>query len=291
MRYAFIKEHHAYWPTMHMCRLLKVSRNGYYHWLKHGGRSIDTIFDVYIRQIYDTSFQTYGQRRIKHALLRQYGWIVSKRRIGEVMRRLGLNVKMKRRFKVVTTDSNHNYAIVPNYLAQEFKSFAPNTTYVSDITYIRTREGWLYLCTILDLYARAIIGWSVDTNMHTRLLLKAFSQIRHKRTTLNGAIFHSDRGSQYASDLFKRELAMHGMIQSMSSQGNCYDNAVAESFFHTLKTECLYHINLNTKEEAKVVIANYINFYNRTRLHSSNGYLPPMEKEMLWWQSQNRDVA
>jgi transposase InsO family protein len=141
------------------------------------------------------------------------------------------------------------------------------------------------------LYARAIVGWSVDTNMHTTLLLGAFNQMRHKRTTLHGAIFHSDRGSQYASDMFRGELSNSGMIQSMSNKGNCYDNAVAESFFHTLKTECLYHIKLNSKEEAKRVIANYINFYNRTRLHSSNGYLPPMEKEMLWWQSQIRDAA
>lgn len=135
------------------------------------------------------------------------------------------------------------------------------------------------------------MGWSLEDHMQTSLIIGSFHQMQNRRRSLKGAIFHSDRGSQYASDLFKNQLAINGMVQSMSGKGNCYDNAVAESFFHTLKTECLHHINLNTKEEAKATIANYINFYNRTRLHSSNGYQSPMEKEMSWWQNQMKEAA
>lgn len=276
---------------MHLCKKLGVSRNGYYHWLRYGDRRIDFMLDICIRQICEASFHTYGQRRIKHVLLKQYGWIVSKRRIGNTMKRLGLKVRMKRRFRVMTTESNHTYAIAPNRLAQNFKPREPNQTYVSDITYVRTKEGWMYLCTILDLYARAVVGWNLDDHMQTSLLIQSLNEVRNRRTTLEGAIFHSDRGSQYASDLFKSELKNNGMVQSMSGKGNCYDNAVAESFFHTLKTECIHHINFNTKQEAKATISNYIDFYNRVRLHSSNDYQSPMEKEMAWWQAQSKNAA
>lgn len=144
MKYAFIQEHRDRWPIIHLCHHLGVSRNGYYHWLRYGDRRHDPMLEFCIRKIFEDSFQTYGQRRIKATLLRQYGWVVSKRRIGKIMHCLGLKVRMKRRFRVMTTDSKHTYAIAPNRLAQQFQPHAPNQAYVSDITYVRTREGWNY---------------------------------------------------------------------------------------------------------------------------------------------------
>ncbi len=155
----------------------------------------------------------------------------------------------------------------------------PNKAYVGDITYIR----WVYLAMVLDLYARTIVGWAIDDRLHTPLVMEALKKVRSKRTTLKNAIFHSDRGIQYASDAYKKLLRNYGMIQSMSAKGNSYDNAVAESFFHSLKTEFVYHCTFQTKQEAETGIKHYINFYNRTRLHSYNNYKSPIEKELQWW--------
>lgn len=274
-----------------MCRLIGVSRNGYYRWMREGERRNDPMLDFWIEQIFKDSMQTYGARRLQKTLERKYGWIVSRRRIARVMKRLGLRAKMKRRFRVLTTDSKHNLAISPNRINQDFYATAPNQAYVGDITYIATKEGWLYLATVIDLFARPVLGWAMDDSMHTDLIVLALSNARSKRTTLNGAIFHSDRGSQYASDQFKNELNHYGMIQSMSAKGNCYDNAVAESFFHTLKTELTHHIVFQTKQEAINTINQYIHFYNRSRLHSYNDYRSPMEAELKWWQSQLKEIA
>jgi putative transposase len=274
-----------------MCRILKVSRNGYYHWLRYGEHEADTELEDQIGIIFKNAQQTYGARRIKKALERQYCWIVLRRRIAKVMKKLGLKAKTKRRFRVVTTDSNHSFGIAPNRLAQDFYAHAPNVAYVGDITYIWTPEGWLYLATVIDLYARTFVGWAMDNRLHTPLITNALVMACSKRSSLQDAIFHSDRGSQYASDAFKEQLKNYGMIQSMSAKGNCYDNAVAESLFHTIKTELIHHMVFQTKKEAIQTITNYINFYNRSRMHSYNGYYSPMEKEFRWWQSQIQEAA
>lgn len=274
-----------------MCRVLKVSRNAYYHWLRYGERREDPVLEQLTGSIFHDSQQTYGTRRIQKALQRRYGWMVSRRRIAGTMKLLGLKAKTKRRFRIVTTNSNHNFATAPNRLKQDFYAPAPNMAYVGDITYIRTGEGWLYLSTVIDLYARTLVGWAMGERLHTALISDALYMARERRTSLEGAIFHSDRGSQYASDVFKAHLKHYGMIQSMSARGNCYDNAVAESFFHTLKTELIHHVTFHTKQEAIEAITRYINFYNRSRMHSYNDYDSPMEKEFRWWQSHIEKAA
>ena len=274
-----------------MCLVLKVSRNGYYHWLRYGEIEEDAKLEEQIGLVFHSSQQTYGSRRIKKALERQFGLIVSRRRIGTIMKRLGLSAKTKRRFRVLTTDSNHHFTIAPNRLGQDFYVSAPNMAYVGDITYIHTKEGWVYLSTVIDLFARVLVGWAMDDTMHTSLIGRALQMARTKRSSLSGAIFHSDQGSQYASDAFKGQLKQYGMIQSMSAKGNCYDNAVAESFFHTLKTELVHHITFQTKKEAIETITAYIHFYNRSRLHSYNDYYSTMQKEFRWWQAQIERAA
>ena len=274
-----------------MCRVLKVSRNGYYHWVMHKEHKDDSELAMLIKNIFKDSKQTYGTRRIQKALQRRYGWVVSRRRIARGMRSLGLKAKTKQRFHIVTTNSKHTHDIAPNLLEQDFYVSAPNVAYVGDITYIRTREGWLYVATVIDLYARTLVGWAMGEHMHSSLIIEALHMARNKRASLSGAIFHSDRGSQYASDAFTEQLKQYGMIQSMSAKGNCYDNAVAESFFHTLKTELVHHMIFYTIQEAIEEITHYINFYNRYRMHSYNDYLSPMEKEYRWWQSQMKIVA
>lgn len=272
-----------------MCKVLKVSRNGYYHWIKNGmDAKEDAMLKQLIKSVFIASNKVYGTRRIKKALEKKYGWIVSRRRIGGVMQELGLVAKAQKRFKPVTTDSDHDLKAAPNLLGQSFYAYAPNQAYVGDITYIGTSQGWVYLSTVIDLYSRAMIGWAIDDSLHTPLVSKALQMAQTKRSTLQGAIFHSDRGIQYASKQFKAKLQAYGMKQSMSAKGNCYDNAVAESFFHTLKMEMVHHETFKTKKEAMEKIKLYIEFYNRNRMHSYNNYLTPMEAEMRWWQNNQK---
>jgi putative transposase len=193
----------------------------------------------------------------------------------------GLYCKTKRKFKV-TTDSKHNKPIAPNLLARKFDVSAPDKYWVGDITYIRTGSGWLYLATVIDLYSRQIIGWSMADNMKAQLINDALTMAIWKRKPKKGLIWHSDRGSQYASDSHRAILKDHGIVQSMSRKGNCWDNAVAESFFHTLKTELTNHYQFKNQQEAKNVIFEYIEvFYNRIRIHSANNYLAPVEFEKM----------
>jgi putative transposase len=189
-------------------------------------------------------------------------------------------------FKIKTTDSNHNLAISPNLLNKNFTVNSPNEAYVGDITYIPTNEGFVYLSTVIDLYSRRLIGWYTDDNLKTQLVENSLIMAKNKRSSLKGAIFHSDRGSQYASKEFRKLLKAFDMTQSMSAKGNCYDNAVAESFFHNLKTEFTFHTKFETKEEAKRAIERYIAFYNSTRIHSYNNYKTPIEKELEFWRKQ-----
>jgi len=277
-----------------MCKVFKVDKSSYYNWVKRGAivHKVDEQLNELIEIVFLQSRQTYGTRRIKKALVEQYGVIVSRRRIRNILTHLGLSVKMKRRFKVMTTDSNHNFPIAPNRLNRDFYAPNPNEKYVGDITYIPTHEGWLYLATVIDLYSRKIVGWSMDESMKVSLVNNALKMALSNRNPKQGLIWHTDRGSQYASYEHKDLLKQYGIVQSMSRRGNCLDNAVAESFFHTLKTELTHHEIYYTKEQAKRSIFEYIEvFYNRERMHSANNNLSPVEFERRQKMLQEETAA
>ena len=265
-----------------MCKLFQVNRSAYYHWVQVGCiiNRIDEKLNKLIKDIFYRYREVYGTRRIKKVLVQQYGVIVSKRRIGKIMKSLKLVVKMRRKFRVTTTDSNHSYTISPNRLNRDFRTNIPNEVYVGDITYIRTQQGWLYLAVVIDLYSRRVVGWSIDDNMKTSLVNDALKMALLSRIPPKGLIWHTDRGSQYASEEHRTLLKNFGIIQSMSRSGDCWDNAVSESFFHSLKTEMVNHRNFQTKAEANEAIFEYIEiFYNRQRLHSTNDYMSPVDYE------------
>jgi len=265
-----------------MCKVLKVNTSSYYHWCRMGciEEQVDEELNILIQSIFKSSREAYGQRRIKEVLQSKHGLIVSKRRIGKIMSSLNLIPKMRKKFKINTTDSNHNLPIAPNILDRDFNSDFTDKKYVGDITYIHTAEGWLYLATVIDLFSRKVVGWSMDDNMRVSLVNDALSMAIERRKPQAGLIWHTDRGSQYASHLHKNLLENNGIIQSMSRKGNCWDNAVAESFFHSLKTEFTNHEIFKTRAQANEMIFEYIEvFYNRQRLHSSNNYLSPVEYE------------
>jgi transposase InsO family protein len=266
-----------------MSRVLQVSRSGYYESLRRPP-SAHSIEDDKLRPQVKAAFKTgrknYGTRRIKDALKKQEAR-VSRRRIGRLMREEDLQVQTKRKFKV-TTDSNHDKPIAPNLLEREFTVNTPDTVYVGDITYIPTREGWLYLAVVIDLFSRAVVGWSMGSRITAGLVNGAMLMALWKRTPAEGLIFHSDRGSQYASDSHRTLLDDHGFKASMSKKGDCWDNAVAESFFHTLKIELVHHCDYETRDEARASIFEYIEvFYNRQRSHSANGYEAPLTFETM----------
>ena len=266
-----------------MCRVLQVSRSSYYDYLQRSPSDHETEDDSIrpeIKIAFKIGRKNYGTRRIKKEL-KKVNIIASRRRIGRLMQEENLQVQTKRKFKV-TTDSNHNKPIAPNLLERDFEVGTQDTVYVGDITYIPTGEGWLYLATVIDLFSRAIVGWAMDSRINANLVNDALLMAIWKRKPAKGLIFHSDRGSQYASDIYRATLKNHGIKASMSRKGDCWDNAVAESFFHTLKTELIHHCDFETREEARTVIFEYIEvFYNRQRLHSSNGYEAPLVFEQI----------
>jgi len=264
-----------------MCKILKVNRASYYHWINSGRvvKKVDTKLNELIEFIFSEGRSNYGTRRIKDKLLLYYGLFVSRKRISNIMKDLHLKVKMKRRYKN-TTDSNHNLPIAPNLLNQDFYASNANEKYVGDITYISTGEGWIYLATVIDLYSRRVVGWSMDDTMKVSLVNDALNMALSHRTPKQGLIWHTDRGSQYASYSHKDLLKENGITQSMSRKGNCWDNAVAESFFKSLKNELVYQTTFYTKKQAKLEIFQYIElFYNRVRSHSYLNGLSPVEFE------------
>lgn len=263
---------------------MAVSRSGYYEWEKspeslREKENKDLI--QMITPIFKQGRSTYGTRRIKKRLAVQ-NIIVSRRRIGNLMLVAGLSCKTKRKFKA-TTDSKHKQPISPNLLARQFNVAKPDHYWVGDITYIPTEEGWLYLAIVIDLFSRQVVGWSMSDRMKAKLVNDALLMAIWKRKPARGLILHSDRGSQYASDSHRQILQDHGVNQSMSRKANCWDNAVSESFFGTLKTELIHQQKFKTREEAKHAIFEYIEvFYNRIRIHSANDYLSPVEYEKIY---------
>jgi putative transposase len=264
-----------------MCQLLEVCRSRYYDWLAvplAPSTLTNQRLSEKIKMIFTQSRNTYGTRRIKQALAKE-GLILSRRRIQKLMAEQNLNVKTKKKFKA-TTDSKHLLPVANNILARQFSPQLPNQCYVGDITYVDTAEGWVYLAVVIDLFSRQVVGWAMDKHMKAELVNDALMMALWKRKPKRGLLWHTDRGSQYASDSHKALLKQHGIIQSMSRKGNCWDNAVSESFFHTLKIELIHHIKFKTREEAKQAIFEYIEvFYNRLRMHSANDYLSPVEFE------------
>jgi transposase InsO family protein len=266
-----------------MCLVIKVSRSSYYEWLNYPECSRvkqDQELILLIKVIFKEGRGNYGSRSIKKQLERQDKFI-SRRRIIRLMIEANLICKTRYKFKA-TTDSNHKLPVAGNLLNRQFKVAKPNCCYVGDITYIATNEGWLYLATVIDLYSRKVVGWSMAANMKAELVNNALLMAIWKRKPGKGLIWHTDRGSQYASGSHLRIIKQHGIIQSMSRKGNCWDNAVAESFFHTLKNELIHQYKFKTREEAKHAIFEYIEvFYNRIRIHSTNNYLSPVEYEQI----------
>ena len=265
-----------------MCKILNVSKGNYYHWLKEPVSEREKANQKLVKQIekiHTESKQTYGSPRIVAELNKQ-GINAGHNRVSGLMRKNGIKAKMKRRFKK-TTDSNHKLPVAENILNRDFSASGPNQKWVSDLTYVWTMAGWLYLCTVIDLYSRKVVGWSMDDNMETNLVVKALEMACVNREPSPGLIFHSDRGSQYASEQFRKILKNKKIIQSMSRKGNCWDNSVAESFFHSLKTEELYFNKFYNKNQAKSCIFEYIELnYNRKRSHSYLGYLSPHQFEL-----------
>lgn len=266
-----------------MCKILNVSRSGYYEWANNTESNKvkqDKELTTIIKIIFQEGRGTYGARRIKSILSRK-GVIISRRRIIRLVKEANLVCKTKRKFKA-TTDSNHKLPVAPNLLARRFDVNTPNRYWVGDITYVPTEEGWLYLATVIDLYSRKIIGWSMSNRMQAELVNKALLMAIWQRKPSKGLIWHTDRGSQYASNSHLEIIRQHDIKQSMSRKGNCWDNAVAESFFNSLKTELTHQCKFKNREEARNVIFEYIEvFYNRIRIHSANNYLSPVEFEAL----------
>ncbi|WP_240315472.1 IS3 family transposase [Aquimarina longa] len=274
-----------------MCKVLKVSRSSYYRWYSNGpcNRVLeDQKLTLEIKNIFYDSRQTYGSPRIKQELLRR-GYKVSRSRISRLMKSNGLRSKLKKKYKI-TTDSNHCFPIFKNHLDREFNPKRLNQVWVSDITYIKTNKGWLYLTTLIDLYDRQVIGWSLSTSLFTdQTIVPAWKMATSKRKIEAPLLFHSDRGVQYASKEFRKVVTTNKLItQSMSRKANCWDNAVAESFFKTLKAELVYHHSFKTIQEAKTAVFDYIEvWYNRKRLHSSLGYKTPIEVEIEFYKLKN----
>lgn len=264
-----------------MCQLLEVSRSCYYEWLheKPSTRDLENKkLSEHVKMIFNQSRHTYGTRRIKKSLAK-LGLFVSRHRIKQLMKAQGLICKTKRKFKV-TTDSKHHLPVAENLLNRQFSPEKANKIYAGDITYIPTQEGWLYLAVVIDLFSRQVVGWSMSSSMKAELVNDAMLMALWKRKPARGLVWHTDRGSQYASDSHRALLKDHGVIQSMSRKGNCWDNAVSESFFHTLKVELIHQTTFKTREQAKQEIFEYIEvFYNRLRMHSANDYLSPVEFE------------
>ncbi len=277
MRFATEK---ACYPVALMCRVLQVSRSGYYAWRKRPAaerRRQDQRLTLEVAAIHAGSRGRYGSPRV-HAELHQRGQRIARKRVARLMRAAGLRARERRRFRC-TTDSGHAMAITGNLLARRFAMRAPNTGWVADITYLWTLEGWLYLAVVLDLFSRRVVGWSLSERLERGLALDALGMALKGRQPVGGMLHHSDRGSQYASHEYQ-QLAAHGILSSMSRVGNCWDNAVAESFFATLKLELVYQTQWRTREEARSALFEYIElFYNRQRRHSTLGYLCPSEFE------------
>ena len=296
MRYAWIDTQRQIYALSEMCQVLEVSISGYRSWSRGGKANRRGLSDVQllalIRAIHEELKEAYGSPRMVLEL-RARGFAASKERVERLMRENGIRARHKRRFKV-TTDSKHNLPIAPNLLDRNFAPSAPNQVWTSDITYLWTDEGWLYLAIVLDLFNREVIGWSLKPRMTADIVTDALTMAWFRRKPAPGVMHHSDRGSQYASHAFQDKLTEYGMICSMSRKGNCWDNAPTESWFNSFKNERVHGWRLRTREDMAATAFEYIEvFYNRRRLHSTLGYKSPMLflHEWLTAQQMEKQVA
>ena len=282
MKFAFIHVEKASYPVAVLCPVLDVSRSGYYAWCRRPPSARareDARLAAEIASAHHRSRKTYGSPRV-HAELRARGVRVGKKRVARLMREKGLLARQKRRFRT-TTNSKHASPIAPNVVERRFEARVPNEVWVTDVTCVMTNEGWLYVAAILDLFSRRVDGWAASATNDRQLALAALEPALRERRPLPGLVHHSDRGSPYASDDYRRLLAARGIVASMSRSGDCWDNAVAESFFATLKAEHIDHERYPTRAVAIASIADYIEgFYNPARRHSTLGYVSPLEFEL-----------
>lgn len=283
MKYAVIEKAAGEVSVRRACRLLDVRRQGYYEYQKRKDsvrRKRDRELTTKIKNIFYESDRIYGARKIRERL-RRSGDRVSRRRVRRLMDDAGL-VPVTWRRRVQTTVSDPKAAPFPNLLRQDFRVALPNLTWVSDFTYVSTDEGWLYVCSFVDLFSRRVVGWETSDTIDRNLAIAAFRNAVENRHPGKRLVIHTDRGCQYTSWDFRREVAAIGGIQSMSRPGTPYDNACAETFFKTLKTECVERFHFRTRQEARDAVAKYILFYNRVRIHQSLGYLSPVEFERIF---------
>lgn len=279
-RYAFIKAEKAHYKVTTLCRVLGVSRSGFYDWnrRKPSRHALENERIIrQIRRIHAASKGRYGQRRIV-AHLKHQEIVVGRNRVGRLMRENGIKARWPRKFKA-TTNFEHAFEVAPNVLARKFKVEAPNQAVVGDITYVKTGQGWLYLAVLIDLFSRRVVGWAMSARIDEKLTQAALRMALGRRPLLKNFIHHTDRGSQYAATQYRAMLADAGSNVSMSRKGDCWDNAVSESFFSSIKTECIYQNSYATRDEARSDILKYLLWYNAERLHSTLGYVSPMEFE------------
>jgi transposase InsO family protein len=281
VRFEFIQAEKAHFPVEVLCQHLGVSRSGFYAWSQRpesARQQADRALAAEVAQVHRDSRGTYGSPRV-HAELRARGRRVSRKRVARLMGQQHLAARRRRRW-VRTTDSSHGLPVAANVLERDFSPDKPNSTWATDITYVWTAEGWLYLAAVLDLFSRRVVGWAMSQSIDTLLVLSALEMALQQRQPAAGLVHHSARGSQYASADYQKALKASGLQCSMSRKGNCWDNAVAESFFSTLKTELVYQNDFATRQQARSVLFEYIEvFYNRQRRHSTLGYLSPVEYE------------
>lgn len=291
MRYAFIERHRTVWPIARQCQVLKVSASGYRQYrarqtgrtgpLQPGHRIGDVALLVHVKAIFNEMKGAYGWPRIWRELLAR-GIQTGKERVRKLMKVHGLRARGKRKFKA-TTNSSHGLPVSPNLLERRFTVEAPNRVWAGDITYVWTEEGWLYLAVVIDLFSRQVVGFAMSERMTRQLVIDALRMAWFRRRPTDGLIFHSDRGGQYASGDFQKQLVTFGMKGSMSRKGDCWDNAVTETLFGSLKVERLHGMHFATRRHAKDEVIDWLQFYNHRRLHSKLGYLSPMafEKKQL----------
>jgi len=282
--FAWIEERRAEWPVMHMCRVLEVSRSGFYAWRSREPSETEVRREELIEQVKEIHVEVkgrYGSPRM-HAELVARGHACCVNAVARVMREAGIEAKTKRKFRQ-TTDSNHPHPVAENVLDREFDPGEPNASWVADVTYVPTREGWLYLAVVVDLFSRMVVGWSMAATMTSRLVVDALEMALARRPRGGSdLVAHSDRGSQYASEHYRRRLSEERIACSMSRRGNCWDNAPMESFFASLKKELVHDEDYATRDEATASIFEYIEaFYNRVRRHSTLGYVAPAEFERM----------
>ena len=296
MRYAWITGHKRQWPLTLQCEVLGVSASGYFEHValskspSRPGRGLgDEAVLAHIKAAHAGSKGEYGWPRIWKDLISR-GVRVGKDRIQKLMKLHGIKARGKRRY-VVTTDSKHDLPIAPNLLDRHFQPEQPNAVWSSDITYIRTDEGWLYLAGVIDLYARQVVGWRMASHMETSLVTDALRMAWFRRRPEPGLIFHSDRGSQYCSHEFQSALTEYGMKSSMSRKGNCWDNAPTESLWGSLKVGRLHGMRFETRRQAMDEVIDWLTFYNHRRLHSTLGYVSPMQFENNWLAAQLKKAA